>query len=156
SKQAVHTLAVGAADTFGNTSSKTVTFTIDRTAPVTTITSPASDAVVGGSSVPVAASVTDALSGPDRADFYLCDVDCELLPSASSFAAEWDTTGLSDGDYVLKATGFDQAGNSQGSPSVPVTVDNTAPDVSVAGVSDGDVTNAAFVTPTFSASDPHL
>ena len=51
--------------------------------------------------------------------------------SSSPYSVSWDTSALADGDYELRASATDQAGNSQLSALRTVTVDNTGPGASL-------------------------
>ena len=51
--------------------------------------------------------------------------------SSSPYSVSWDTSALADGDYELRASASDQAGNSQLSALRTVTVDNTGPSASL-------------------------
>ena len=64
------------------------------------------------------------------------------------------TAVSADGDYALVVTASDTAGNTS-TKSVSFTIDATAPQISITGVSDGEITNRA-VTPSFTATDPQL
>src|SRR5205807_802132 len=79
--------------------------------------------------VALGSTVDDAASGIDHVAY-------EYRPSGGSTwtatPAAWDTTALADGDYDLRVTAFDAAGNS--TTSAPVTgvhVDNTAPTIHI-------------------------
>jgi len=51
--------------------------------------------------------------------------------TTAPYSAAWDTTGLADGDYDLRVTTRDLAGNTFVSALRTVTVDNTAPTLTV-------------------------
>ena len=51
--------------------------------------------------------------------------------TSSPYSTSWDTTPLADGDYDLRVLTTDQAGNTFTSATRTVTVDNTAPSVTV-------------------------
>ncbi len=65
------------------------------------------------------------------------------------------TPVTTDGAFTLTATAVDALGSSA-AVSVAFTLDKTPPAIAVAGVANGQVTNAASVTPVISVSDLHL
>jgi hypothetical protein len=101
----------------------------DTEAPIVSIDAPANGATVGDVvSVDVTATdnigVTATYLSIDGGSYF-----------ATSFPYDWDTNGLTDGDYTLKAAAEDAAGNIGYSALITVTVDNT---VEPPPVLDGD------------------
>jgi len=116
-----HTFVVQATDAAGNVGSAAYTWTVDTTAPETTI----------GSSPPAlvaSAHVTILFSSDDAAASFACSLDGGAYAACSS---PRDLTGLGDGTHTFSVRATDRAGNvDQTSAQVGWTVDTTAPTVS--------------------------
>jgi len=138
--EGTHVLVVTADDLAGHEATATVTFKIDRTNPVVSI------------------------SGVTEGTYYNVGVipnvsvsDANLLGSNVTLNGQPFTSGTpitADGDYMLSAAGWDCAGNSA-SASVSFVVDRTPPSILVTGVVEGGTHNlgtAANITVT----DAHL
>ncbi|HEX9379917.1 MAG TPA: Ig-like domain-containing protein [Gaiellaceae bacterium] len=107
---------------------------VDNTAPSGSLTTPASGATVGGPSVSLGVSVSDAGSG-------VASVRYELRPtgggsftqiassSTAPFGATWDATTVATGSYDLRPVITDRAGNEFTGGTVTVDVDVTAPTI---------------------------
>ena len=106
----LYDLRVTATDGGGNTGTDVKTITIDNTAPTGALTQPAASATVGGPSVALAATSSDAGTG-------VASVTYQYRPAGSSGSftdisgATWDATGVASGDYELRATITDNVGN---------------------------------------------
>ena len=121
-----------ATDAAGNTGADVVNVTVDRTNPSGALTAPASAAFVTGAAVAVSSDSADTGSGVATAEFQrrpaggspwtTIDTDTN-----APYAATWNTTSLTDGDYDLRVLTTDQAGNTFASATRTVTVDNSAP-----------------------------
>src|SRR6266536_3485993 len=108
---------------------------VDNTAPSVSMSDPADGAIVSGPNVRVAAPAADVGSG-------VASVRFEQRPTGSGsftaigtdtsapYEASWDTTNLS-GSYELRAVATDTAGNPGTAATITVTVDATAPSVSL-------------------------
>ncbi len=108
------------------------TFTFDATPPTGSLTAPADGAVVSGSSVTVSSDSADDTSGVASALFERRPAGGGswtpiATDTSAPYSVGWDTTSVSDGDYDLRVTTADNAGNSFTSAIRTVTVDNTAP-----------------------------
>ncbi len=58
------------------------------------------------------------------------DIGSEMFPTPNSFfAVTWDVTGLTEGDYQLRAVGKDTSDNTVNSKTITVTVTQTNPDI---------------------------
>ena len=130
---------VVAVDVHGNsgTSAVRTNVRIDNTAPTGSLTSPAGGAMVGGSSVSLAASTSDTGSGVASVRYeYRPTGGSSFTPivtsTTSPFAAAWDTSGLASGSYDLRPVITDRAGNVFTGAVVTVSVDATAPTVTLA------------------------
>ena len=101
-------------------------------APSASLTAPADESFV---SATVAVSANSSDPGGSGIDSLLFErrpagggswtaIDTD---SSSPYSVSWDASALADGDYELRVSASDQAGNSQLSALRTVTVDNTAP-----------------------------
>lgn len=112
-----------ATDAAGNITTPPVTgsITIDTTAPVTAITSPASGLVTRG-----AVQINGTIEEPAA---YRLTINGALVYSGSGTDVSylWNTNQLPSGTYLIILTGTDSAGNSA-SDSISITIDDTAPD----------------------------
>jgi len=106
--EGVHTYTVTATDAAGNVGSASVTYTVDNTPPVVTITAPAAGYYKTSTLPALAYSVV------------------EINPH-SEVVSGWGTT---EGAHTVTVTSSDAAGN-VGSASVTYTVDNTPPETSI-------------------------
>jgi hypothetical protein len=121
-----HTLTAIARDGAGNTATAAaVTVSVsnsgsDTTPPTVAITSPADGATVTGT-VKVTAAASDTGSGVAAVTFFL---DGASLATAtnSSYTINWNTRKSSKGTHVLYAVARDNAGNTQQSAGITVTV----------------------------------
>jgi uncharacterized repeat protein (TIGR01451 family) len=134
-----YTLVVTATDTCGNTATRTVRFTIDKTPPVITITG-----------VPAGCVNADVTPIFNATDSHLGTVTATLdnQPFTSG------TVVTTEGNHTLRVVATDTAGNSSTEVRT-FTIDKTAPAVTISGVTDGS-TGSSAVTPVFSATDQHL
>lgn len=108
----------------------TITGGLDRTPPTVALTSPADRAIVTGT-VPIAATASDA-SGVSRVEFLVDGVVVGRDDDAP-FAHSWDSSGTT-GSATLSAKAYDPAGNHATSATRTVTVDRTAPTVSLSSI----------------------
>jgi hypothetical protein len=114
-----HTLTATAQDAAGNTSTHSITVTVDNTPPSLSWSSPHDGDVVSG---------TTTLSLDSDADSVDLSLDGTQLAHLTGppFSTTLDTTTLADGPHTLTATAHDAAGNTS-THSITVTVDNTPP-----------------------------
>jgi RHS repeat-associated protein len=126
-----YSLNATATDSVGHTGTATATFTIDRTAPVVTITSPVNDASVTMSSVEVRGTFT----GSDVAAITVNGIDA--IRSANTFVA---TVALEEGTNVITATASDNAGNI-GEARIEVTRAGNRPGIVLTAPIDKTLTN---------------
>jgi len=132
-----YTVRVFATDAASNAESPSSrTFAFDGTAPTGSLTAPADGAAVRGAAVTISSDSADSGTGVASAEFQRrpagggawTPIDTD---SSAPYSVAWDTTALADGDYDLHALTTDEAGNTFTSPTRTVTVDNTAPSVSI-------------------------
>jgi peptidoglycan/xylan/chitin deacetylase (PgdA/CDA1 family) len=127
-----------ATDTSTNSATSTaVGATVDNTGPSVSISAPAAAAIVSGSSVTVSAAASDA-SGVASVEFFAGATSLGTDASVP-FSLTWDSTTASDGSASLTAVATDAAGNPTTSAARSVTVDNTAPLVSISQPADGAI-----------------
>lgn len=131
-------LRVVATDVGGSVGRATIEVALDRTAPTVTLTEPAEWRLVDGS-VDLAWSTDDA--HPDTVRFAarpVGQVDWTTLASEpDDGSARLDLSGLSDGDHEIRVTAVDAVG-STGVDTGLVTVDTTAPTVTLTSPETGD------------------
>ncbi len=146
-----HTLSARARDAAGNlTTSITVSVTIDNTAPTVSMTAPADGATVSGM-VTVSATASDNI-GVIGVQLLLDGVALGTEDTTAPYAISWDSTTASSGSHTLSARARDAAGYLTTSATVSVTIDNTAPTVSMTAPANG-ATPSGMVTVSATASD---
>lgn len=96
------------------------TASADATAPITTITSPASGATVSGV-VTVAATATDNIA-VTRVEIY-ADNTLKTALTAAPYTYQWNTGALANGPHSISVKAYDAAGN-VGAATAVVTVAN--------------------------------
>jgi Bacterial Ig domain len=150
-----HAFKAIATDTANHTASNQVTATLDNVddPPSVTITDPTGGTKLRGT-ITIKANASDD-HGVDHVSFFDGGT---LIGTATSpgtggaWSVQWDTTGAADGAHTINATATDNATlPHQTSDSVNVTVDNTAPNVSITAPAAGQVSGTIPVTA--SASD---
>ena len=144
-----HTVMVRATDAAGNTDQTPAsrTWTVDTTAPDTTITS----GPTAGSTTNSALAVFEFTSSESPSTF-----ECKLD------AGDWETCttpksypGLSDGSHTFMVRATDSVGNTDPSPATRSwTVDTTAPDTTItSGPTAGSTTNSSSASFEFTSSE---
>src|SRR5690606_5930513 len=126
---------------------------VDNTAPTVSITSPADGSTVN-KPVTIVANATDD-AGVSSVAFYYVDGGTDVLIGNGTASGDvWTYSGWNpaDGQYTLKAVATDTGGKSTTSAAVNVTIDNTAPTVSITSPADGS-TVAGVTTIIASATD---
>jgi subtilase family serine protease len=136
-----HTLVAFADDAAGNSRTVTVPFTIDTTPPVISVTGVTAGQVTQQNVTPVYTAT----------DLHLSSITGTL--DGVLFAS--GTLVSSEADHNLVVTASDLVPNTS-TVTVPFAIDRTAPVISVTGVTQGQLSNAAALYPSFSAVDPHL
>ncbi|MBV5339649.1 MAG: DNRLRE domain-containing protein [Deltaproteobacteria bacterium] len=119
---AITAKAYDAAGNVGQSASANVTVNNDKTAPVTSITSPAGGTTVSGT-VAVSSSASDNMA-VTKVEFYVNSV-LQATDSASPYSFNWNSATLTSGSYILMTKAYDAAGNVGQSASVTVAVKNT-------------------------------
>ncbi len=134
-----HSLIAVATDTAGNRTGSAISVTVDHLAPTVAITNPIAGAAITGV-VNLAVNAVDN-TGVQKVDYYRDGNVLLGTDNTSPYSINWDTTSTTNGAHTLIAVATDLAGNTTTSTVVNVTVDNTAPVVSMTAPA-----NAAFVT----------
>ena len=134
----LYELRAVALDGSGNTGTSPVrTVRLDNTVPSGSLTAPADGATVGGV---VSAQATASDTGGSGVAGVTVEFRAVAAPgwtalpadTSSPYEASWNTASLSDGDYELRAGIEDIAGNATFSATVTVTLDSSAPAVTLA------------------------
>ncbi|MDH4118608.1 MAG: Ig-like domain-containing protein [Acidimicrobiia bacterium] len=125
-----HTITATATDSIGQTAATTRSVTVNNVDGPPTVTLDAIGSPVGGS-VTLIASATDD-TGVSSVSFT---VDGSTIGTDSNgvdgWAAQWDTTSVTEGSHTVQAVAIDNTGQQGVSAPQAVTVDNTAPTISV-------------------------
>jgi hypothetical protein len=146
--------AYDAAGNVGQSSNVSVTVVNDTTAPTVSLTTPANNATVSGTTT-ITASASDNV-GVSKVEFYRSGVLLSAT-NVAPFNYAWNTTTVANGSYTMTAKAYDNTGNVGTSANVLVTVNNlvsdtTAPTVSVTTPATG-ATVSGTVSVAASASD---
>lgn len=126
---------------------------VDTVKPTITINSPTNNAKLKSSSVTVSGSASDnnVLKSIEVA------VDSgSYITIAGATSWSYQVTSLSDGAHTIHAQATDAAGNVSASTSISVSVDTTAPTISITSPTNGYTTNSsASITVHGTSSDPN-
>jgi beta-lactamase superfamily II metal-dependent hydrolase len=101
----------------------------DVTPPTTSITAPANNATVSGTTTVTATALDNV--GVTKVEFYL-DGSLQSTDTTSPYSWSWSTTGSTNGTHTLVTKAYDAALNVGTSATVTVTVSNGVP-VDVSG-----------------------
>ena len=123
----------------------------DTTAPATSITSPANNAVVS-SAVSVTATASDDIA-VTKVEFWL-DGALQTTDTSSPYEWSWNTLSATNGAHTLQSKAYDAANNAGTSAAVSVTVSNdtTPPSTSITAPASG-ATVSSIVSVAASATD---
>lgn len=145
-----NTIVAVATDGAGNTTTSSIGVHSNVVAPGLAITSPADGTLTASATT----AVMGTASAADPADTHLSvTVDGHAATvTGGTFAA---TVPLAEGGNTIDVVATDGYGLTS-TRHVPVVRDSVPPVISVAGVSDGEYSAAAAVTPSFGATDAHL
>ncbi len=127
------------------------TFTTGTTSPTVSLTAPASNADVSGSSVTLTATASESGATIAHVQFEVGTTSIATI-SSSPYTTTWNSTGVSDGSYTLYAVAKDTSGN-YATSSESITVDNGPPTVSFSAPTSGATVGGSAVTLTATASD---
>ncbi|KKM95301.1 hypothetical protein LCGC14_1189580 [marine sediment metagenome] len=113
----------------------------DTTAPSVSITAPSNNAFVSGTSVSITGTATDSGSGVlgSTVEAYLTNTTgtnntVSLTYTGPGYSGTWNSESLFDGDYNITVVAGDNDGNANRTEYVTVTVDNTAPTITLDSV----------------------
>ena len=124
-----HTIVASQTDSFGNTGSASLTFTLDTTAPTVAITS------AGGPTNQASQTVTGTVDAADAgATVTILDGTTAVGTAVVQSNGSWSATGvtLTNGSNALTAKVTDAAGNSTTSTAVVYTLSTIGPSVTEA------------------------
>lgn len=142
----VYTITASAVDAAGNRDVKTITFTIDRTAPVLSI-SGTSDGAYSASPVTLNFQAIESFYETNNVTITVeRKLEGATYGSTVNFVNSGKTSNVSntfsaDGDYTITMTAVDAAGNVAATQTLTFTVDATAPVVSITGTEDYFITS---------------
>jgi hypothetical protein len=137
-QEGYNTVTVTATDAAGTPGCDFVTVVLDTTPPDVDFISPENGDAVRGT-IDIAVDATDPLpgSGIDRVEVFV-DGTLHTTLTEAPFEMMLDTTALADGPHALRAVAHDGKGLDRDA-SVSITVDNTAPSVTILAPADGAV-----------------
>ncbi len=136
----VYSYTVLVNDTTGLTSSDTVNFTVDTTAPNVTITTPANNAIRS------TGNLTINWIGTDTYGIVYYTVNGTNVGLNTSY-----NVSLVDGDYNYVVTAFDNAGNSA-TDNVNFTIDTTLPTLAITYPTNNALLNTSNITVTWNGT----
>ncbi|MCU0859669.1 MAG: Ig-like domain-containing protein [Thermoplasmata archaeon] len=142
-----HTFEVSVEDDAGQTSSDTIDFVVDTTAPVIEISAPVSGDEISSTSVAVEWTATDVTSGLDAVEMQVDDGVWTVVTDGTEALA-----GLAEGLHTVAIRATDVAGN-EATEEVTFRVDVTDPTVSITSPDDGELTSSDSVDVTYVATD---
>jgi chitodextrinase len=131
SPSTLYTYSVLAIDGAGNQgaasgqASATTQSSSDTTPPTVSMSAPANNATVSGTSVTVSANASDNV-GVVGVQFKLDGANLSAEDTTSPYSITWNSTTATNGTHTLTAVARDAAGNTTTATSVSVTVNNTS------------------------------
>jgi len=114
----------------------------DTTAPTAAMTAPANGATVSNM-VQLSASASDNVA-VDHVEFWLDSTTLLGTDADAPYTISWDTTTAGNGSHSLKARAVDTSSNIGNSPSINVTVSNTAPPTTWTGAVNATATGSTL------------
>ena len=142
----------GTAGSLSRVTTFTLTVTPDVTPPTVSLSAPANNAAVRGTSIAVNATAFDAV-GVSGVQFLLDGSNLGAEDTTAPYSRTWNTTTSSGGPHTLSARARDAAGNLGTAADVTVIVDNLAPTGSIVINSGAAATNSRNSTLTLAATD---
>jgi hypothetical protein len=142
------TITATATDTTNKSTSASVQITLDTTAPVLTIDSPVSGAVVANPILAISGTVSDALTG-------IAGVTCNGAPATIITGTVTCSVTLTEGSNSVTIVATDNAGNVT-TKSLPVTLDTRAPDLTISAPAANACLNAMQIAVSGRTFDPHM
>lgn len=121
-------------------------------APTVSLTAPTSGTFTNSASLTLSATASDDV-GVASVQFQVDGADVGSPDTTSPYSVSWNSTSVADGEHTITAVARDTFGNTATSSPVVVTVDTTAPVVSIPFISKpaGDINpaNVTAATPSF-------
>jgi RHS repeat-associated protein len=142
------TITATATDTTNKSTSASVQITLDTAAPVLTIETPASGAVVANPALTISGTVSDALTG-------IAGVTCNGAPATVSTGIVTCSVSLTEGSNTVTIAATDNAGNVT-AKSLPVMLDTRAPDLAITAPAANACLNAPQIAVSGRTFDPHM
>ena len=142
------TITATATDTTNKSTSASVQITLDTTAPVLTVETPASGAVVANPMLAISGTVSDALTG-------IASVTCNGAPATVSTGTVRCSVTLTEGSNIINVAAADNAGNVT-TKSLTVALDTRAPDLTITAPAPNACLNAPRIAVSGRSFDPHL
>lgn len=144
-----HVITATVTDSGGSSASSTVTITIQNTGPTVSISAPTAGTYTQGSAISFAGSASDAQDGSLSGSISWSSSKDGALGTGASFSK----SNLTVGSHVITASVTDSGGLSA-TATVTITVQNTAPTVSITSPATGSTfSSGTSVTFTGTASD---
>ncbi len=149
SEDGVYTVTVVAEDAAGNRTSKSISFTVDKTAPVVSMTG-ATENTYSSNPVTIQFQVVESFF---ETNTVKVTVERKLEGSTYTRTLNFTSTGKisnlantfsEDGDYTITITATDRAGNVAQTQTLSFTVDCTAPVITLTGTKDYLVTDQSI------------
>ncbi|RLG42197.1 MAG: hypothetical protein DRN78_03405, partial [Thermoproteota archaeon] len=141
------TVYVMVIDYSGRKAVDSVTFYVDATAPDINLISPENNTYTSSTTITVSWNATDNLSGVDYFMVKLNNNEWNVTTATSI-----TFSGLTEGVQYVYIRAYDKAGNSR-TVLVKITVDTTAPSVTITSPSSGEYIGSSDVTITWSGDD---
>ncbi|GCV52706.1 BapA-related adhesin SiiEA [Escherichia coli] len=143
-----HTLTATVNDKAGNPASTTHNLAVDLTVPLLTINTIASDDIINATEHGQALVISGSSTGGEAGDVVTVTLNSKTYTTTLDASGNWsvgvpaaDVTALGSGPQTVTATVSDAAGNSD-SETHTVTVNLTAPTISINTIATDDVINA--------------
>lgn len=114
----------------------------DTVPPTTAVTAPAAGSIVRGT-VALTATATDNI-GVSNVQFLVDGAPLGAPDASPPYSASWDTTLATPGAHTITSRAVDAAENTGISAGVTVTVDNTAPTVTITNPTNGATVSATI------------
>lgn len=149
SEDGIYTVTVVAEDAAGNRTSKSISFTVDKTAPVVSMTG-ATENTYSSNPVTIQFQVVESFF---ETNTVKVTVERKLEGSTYTRTLNFTSTGKisnlantfsEDGDYTITITATDRAGNVAQTQTLSFTVDCTAPVITLTGTKDYLVTDQSI------------
>ena len=155
--EGTYAATVSGTDLIGNAyvaGTQSITFRVDTSTPTVSITTNDPDNTIKpGDNITVTVTFNEAMASGPRITIGSAVSNVALTATNSTtFTYSWSTSGVSAGSYTVTVTGTDLAGNTYaGSDSIKITLDSTAPTVTLTDTDDDNFL-AASDTVTITAA----